>query len=117
LILSFPNKVKIGPYYFEVDWSASDVRNPKSGQKLWGFIGYEKQQILIQDNLPRDRQLCVFFHEVLHGIDDLVHTKLTEPQITRLAPAIVAFLVENKLMADFSEGVGKDEGDVESKTQ
>jgi hypothetical protein len=95
--LKIPDSVKIGPFTYTVKWHKKIVDN---GEDCWGTIKYGAGLINLERGLPEARALTVFFHECIHGLDDLAQIGLSEKQILRLAPALTAFLVDNGLLRD-----------------
>ena len=96
--MKLPEQVRIGPYTFAV--VVEEGLRGDQNQDVYGQIKYDTQAIRIQAGLTEERTLVTFFHEVLHGIDETLGTGLTEKQITRFAPQLTAFLVDNDLMRD-----------------
>lgn len=87
-----PETVKIGPYTFKVI-AHDDLKD--DGTKCWGTIKYADGNINIETGHSDEHTRVTLLHEVLHGIDHAGEIGLKEKQIRRLAPALVAFLMDN----------------------
>lgn len=55
----------------------------------------ENQLISICDGLPLGNEQDTVLHECIHALDKQFGIKLSERQVTRLAPAILAFVKDN----------------------
>ncbi len=63
--LNRPERVKIGPLWFDVVWdtaAAADIG------KRWGGLNAHHQTLFVQDDLTAERTASVFMHEVLHAL-------------------------------------------------
>ncbi len=96
--MKLPETVRIGPYDYAVQLEEKVLGD--QNQELYGHIIYGPQQIKIQSGLSAERTAAIFFHEVLHGIDELLSIGLSEKQVARLAPALLTFLRDNKLLRE-----------------
>lgn len=96
--MRIPERVKIGPYTYRVV-HVDGLRDDKDrNQELYGHIKYGEQTINIDTGITDDRKHVCFWHEVLHGLDELAGAGMKEKQVTRLAPLLWQFLVDNDLL-------------------
>lgn len=95
--MKIPEKVKIGPHWFDVD--IVEVVDVTMG--LRGKIDTLSNSIRLMRDQAQSKQEETLFHEVLHeiaaslGIHDAI---LDEESITRLAYGFYQFLVDNDLL-------------------
>lgn len=90
-----PSTVRVGPYNYRVS-RPKKLYTDDGSTKLWGQVKFDPDQhIRVWRDAPTDRAWTTLLHEALHAIDDLVSLDLTEEQVTRLAPALHAFLRDN----------------------
>lgn len=88
-----PETLRIGPYTYKV--IEHDRLKDEDGTHCWGTIKYADGIINIETGHTPERTLTTLLHEVLHGLDDMADLGLKEKQVTRLAPVLALFLVEN----------------------
>jgi len=62
---------------------------------LAGQIDHNRQCIRVKHNLAPDETRETLLHEVVHGIDDAIGTKLSERKVAALSRALYATLREN----------------------
>lgn len=70
--------------------------------KLEGNLGMcmkQEQQIYINNCQPPAEEGDTVLHEVMHAVDHVMGTKLTEKQITRMATGIFGMLQDNQEFA------------------
>jgi hypothetical protein len=92
--VTIPKEVRIGPYLLEVrivdePFPADDKRSVLSGE-----IDHNACLIRLTSSSP-DRMFATLWHEVLHGIDEMAGTDLSEDTIARLAPILAMVLIDN----------------------
>lgn len=105
--MKIPSKLKIGPYTYKIEYPYRFTERTD----IDGSIDHSQLKIFISDcnstglPLEDERVLGILIHEVLHGINynasGLIFSKdpgTEENQIEVLAHAILAFLIDNKLM-------------------
>lgn len=95
--MKIPASVKVGCYSYRVE---RPTRPLIEGSPVWGHYSNVHQRILVDESVSEDRAAVTLLHEALHAIDDLVHLDLTEEQVIRLAPALLAFLRDNDLLRE-----------------
>lgn len=91
----FPSAVKIGPYRFVVEAHPRPFASEDERHVLSGEIDHSAGVIRLYRNGNPEREYTTFWHEVLHGIDDLAGTDLGEDTVNRLAPVLAQVLMEN----------------------
>ncbi len=89
-----PTSVKIGPYTYAVRVEPGAFPNDHNDRILCGESDHNACVIRVMERDP-DQMVVTFWHEVLHAIDDLAGTELTEDVINRIAPLLVMVLREN----------------------
>jgi hypothetical protein len=104
--VEIPKQVKIGAYVYRVELVNKPLKRSKKHRReygpndeITGEIDYLNGTIKVFyiPNNPH-RGLVDFMHECLYGMSEIVQAGLTEEQVTMLAPALTAFLLENGLM-------------------
>jgi hypothetical protein len=85
--------IKIGYKTFKVIYQAK-VRYEK--KLVNGFIDTSRDKILIDSSILPSKQDQVLIHEILHGIEEVYNTKLTEKQTDVLATGIISVIKDNK---------------------
>lgn len=90
--MKLPDEVKVGPFTYRIE---RPEKVEREGRNLWGEIRYDEGVIRIQANTPEDRAVAIFWHEIIHALDDAVGTGLSEKQITRLGVMLAAFIGDN----------------------
>ena len=60
-----------------------------------GLANFNTQEIWINNSHTKQTQFLAKIHEVLHIIDNVYGTELTEKQVTILAHGIAAFIIDN----------------------
>lgn len=95
--MKLPDSVKIGPFAYPIELKEKVVG--QNGEDLWGhWHSFPRQYIEIKDGVSAERQLSIFLHEALHGIDESWEVGLKEKQIRRLGIGLTAFLRDNCLL-------------------
>lgn len=96
--MKIPDRVQVGPYIYRVDRPEgmfySDDHRPLNGD-----IDYDSGTIRIWAGIAPDRAYSVFWHEVTHALAELTDTALSEEDVSRLGPAIAAFLLDNAIVS------------------
>lgn len=95
--MRIPKKVRIGPYDYDLAYKET-LLSDNHDAVLWGHCDFERQTIYLTTNMVSQRRETAFMHEVIHAIDDLCEIGLEERQVRALAPALVSFLKENKML-------------------
>lgn len=95
--MKIPASVKVGCYSYRIE---RPTRPLNGGVPVWGHYSNVEQRILVDESASADRADVTLLHEALHAIDDLVQLDLTEEQVVRLAPALLAFLRDNHLLRE-----------------
>lgn len=98
-----PERVKIGPYHYEVQIEDTPFVADDGQSVLCGEARHNDGRIRVLRGSP-DRMFVTFWHEILHGCDDMAGTELTEDQVNRLAPVIAGVLLDNGFVE--REGLG-----------
>lgn len=92
-----PDTVNIGGFTYTVDFV--EVVNREKPERI-GQIDYVKQEIRIDESLTDEQKVSVFFHEVLHAIDQMMCIDLEEKQIVQLERGLYMVLKENDLLKE-----------------
>jgi hypothetical protein len=89
-----PDKVKIG--YKEYEIIKVDYPILVNGKECYGSIDYNTYVIKINGTFKDNHQEATFWHEVLHGIDEMHNgNKLEEPDIELLSKGLFMFFKDN----------------------
>ena len=97
--MKIPAEVKIGPYSIPIK-EVGHIDNGE-GAYLWGLTKSEDKEILLLRDVREDVKLETFWHEVVHGMDqvwgtlDLVEERYRENIVRRLGISLYQFLVDN----------------------
>jgi hypothetical protein len=91
-----PNKINIGGIDFEVELT-EDIIHSDDGARLWGQIKHDQSKIIVYSKLEEKKRWSVFFHEVLHGIEEIGNFDFGESGTDRLAHMLVDVLTRNDL--------------------
>jgi hypothetical protein len=92
--VKIPKKVKVGGLHYTVKCE-KDV----SDGRLSGLADHNDLVMLIERCAP-EQMFDTFLHESLHSISHTYHIGLTEDEVCVLAPALHAFLKDNRLLKD-----------------
>lgn len=101
--MTLPDRVKIGPYIYNVYLSPDRIAASDGNGWSVGQIDYKQLFITVVEAAPR-YMFATFIHECLHAIDDVAETGLSEKQISRLANGLAAFLIDNGYASEESDG-------------
>lgn len=71
------------------------VRGQPLEEDDMGECDDENQLISVCDGLPLGNEQDTVLHECLHALDKQFGIRLSERQVTRLAPALLAFVKDN----------------------
>lgn len=88
-----PDKVNILGQEYAIEFMKKDKKRNFIG-RCFPF----NNKIQIDENLPSDKAGEVFFHEVLHAIDENLELDIKHRSINRLAIALYQFLKENNYL-------------------
>ena len=97
--MRIPRKIKIGHHVVKVKFLKECV--DEKGKPADGMASPEKNEILIQKGLQKNRRAEVFLHEALHIISGIYDVGLSERQVVLLANFIISLIKTNKL--DFTK--------------
>ena len=97
--MKIPNKVNIGGIIYDVTVEKFQ-HNSLTEDKLWGNIDHGKCKIYLNDNIDKQVLDQVFFHEVLHGIENEYQIKIRDADIDRISHGLTQFLKDNNLLKD-----------------
>lgn len=94
-----PNYVRIGCYDYNVEIVHQNI--VVGPEVLVGRIDYNNHVIQISSE-DKSEQLMhqIFWHEVMHGIDNFHNIGLTEEQIDLLATGLYGFVKTNGIKGD-----------------
>ena len=89
-------EIQVGPYTYSILYEEPHDRGSV------GETDCDQQIIRVSPLLPKDRARVTLWHEVLHGLMDLINCPLTHEQeedlVDRLAPAVVLLLDRNPVL-------------------
>lgn len=94
MIIDLPDSVAIGPFRYRVQVEPEPFPDDRKASVLCGEADHNKGLIRVLQATP-DRMFVTYWHEVLHGIDDVAGTELSEDQVNRLAPLLASVLLDN----------------------
>lgn len=94
--MKIPKKVKVGALHYAVkcERAVSDGSRTLAGQ-----ADHDNLTIRLERCAPEQME-DTFFHESLHCMSSVFHVGLTEEQTCVLAPALHAFLKDNRLLRE-----------------
>lgn len=92
MITEIPERVKVGPYWYDVEMVNRILHH--DGERS-GEVDHEEQRISIVGNQAPSGRWAIFWHEVLHAVDEVANTALKEDAVTRLAEILSAVLLDN----------------------
>lgn len=96
-----PQTIKIAGIGYEV----KEVENLEDQFNLLGQILYTRGIIQLEKNLPPDRKVQVFVHEVLHGIFfEAGYEEQDEEMIDRVAKVLYQVLKDNNIVFERGDG-------------
>jgi len=91
--MRIPKTVKIGGYTYKVI-----IRVIDKHEKAIGRGDNNMLEILIEKNIPNQKQEEVFIHEVLHAIDYVYNSlALKEGEVERLSEGLYQVFKDNKI--------------------
>ena len=90
-----PHKIKLGGY--EIKCHSKKKLLGANGEELWGEYDKEKNTVWLQAGMPKQRKKEVFFHELLHAIDDIYALRLGERKVGLLAVTIIDLIKTNHI--------------------
>ena len=89
-----PDKVKIG--YKEYEIKKVDYPILVDGKECYGSIEYNQYVIKINNNFKDTHQEATFWHEILHGIDEMyANNQLEEKDVELLSKGLFMFFKDN----------------------
>lgn len=91
-----PEAVIIGPYRYRVQIEESSFLDEAGTAMICGQVKHDQCLIRIKRADPMV-MLVTLWHEVIHAIDALVDGDMSEEEVERFAPALVAFLQRNPI--------------------
>jgi len=83
--------IKIGHINYEIK-VVKELK--KDGEKLHGYIDYNKEELLICDKFKKKFSETMM-HETVHGISNFLGINLKESQVISLANCLVLLFQEN----------------------
>lgn len=92
--MKIPDKVKIG---FK-DYTVNRIDGPVISDNCvcYGDVTYDTGIIRLQDTgLSEDMKQCVFIHECIHAIDDMLKINLSEEQVKELSKGLYSLVKDN----------------------
>jgi len=94
--MKLPKEIKIGPYTYKVV-KKKDIPPPfdDSNTRRIGQITYSKELIEVVEDLSGTLKETNIWHEVMHGIDNLLQMGLSEKNVDDLSNVIVQVLKDN----------------------
>jgi len=90
--MKIPNKVKIGGVTYDVIITKNV---DKSDKNIDGLIIYDKQEIIIEEGLPKEYGEQIFLHEILHRIFEFLDLDNNEEIIRPLSTALYMVIKDN----------------------
>lgn len=91
--LDLPDVIHVGPYRYAVEIEPAAFVG-EDHTTLCGSCSHNDGRIRIMRCHPH-RMFVTFWHEVLHAINDVAATQLSEDTVERLAPVLVGVLIDN----------------------
>jgi len=92
-----PDKVKIGPFDYDVKWFSREEEN-RNGR--YGYTDSNEFEIGVSDRLPAKKKADTFMHEIIHALADIMHLddKIGEEEIaSKFGVALTTFARDNPL--------------------
>lgn len=89
-----PKAVKVGGYHAVIEYK-KDLRHSENNNPAWGYANLDMSILQIEEAQPPRRMTETFLHEVLHLVDHDRSIGLTEEQVCKLAPGLLALIVDN----------------------
>lgn len=103
--LKIPNEIKIGGIKYQIKEVEPDSHELVNGTTI-GHIYFDKQLIVLANNLPEDRKLETTIHEIIHAVllamgihtndEVLWNEKFINAFTSYLHPVIEQICIENK---------------------
>lgn len=94
MTIRLPDTVRVGPHIYEVAVETEPFVSDDQRTILCGEANHDAGRIRVLRSLPT-RMFVTFWHEVLHAVDDMAGTELSEDQVNRLAPILAGVLMDN----------------------
>ncbi len=100
--MKIPEKVKIGPYTYEVVLDSNKLRD----DDCFASCDCRHLKIFLDPDRPRARLEKSFFHELIHAVEDIVSNghedfgALKEGQVMWLSDLLYMVLKDNGMLAE-----------------
>jgi len=91
--------IKIGPILYKVKLVGNLV-DDEDGTSLDGHIKHSSCIILLRKDLPEQRIKQVLWHELLHGIMEMMGIDQSEQSVEALSSGIMLLLQDNPWLAE-----------------
>jgi hypothetical protein len=95
--MRIPDKIQVGPCIYEVQLFDEPFLSDDRTTVLEGQHNPHDQLIKLWVRHP-DAMYVTLWHEILHAIDQMAGTELSEETIHRLAPILVSVLLDNGIV-------------------
>jgi hypothetical protein len=92
--ITLPETVKVGPLRYQVNVEDDAFPDDTKTGMLCGQANHNDGVIRIMRGAPH-RMFSTLWHEILHAVDDVAGTELTEDEVNRLAPVLASVLIDN----------------------
>lgn len=94
----FPKDINILGVPFDI-YQYEKAVDDETGQDIYGFCAFDNSTILISDNCRSEGvKKEIFFHEVLHALDVVAGTGLSEFQVRTLGYLLRNLFINEKVM-------------------
>jgi len=93
--MKIPKKVKLCGADFQIVFKRKLIDS--DGNSLLGLCDVNNCVIFLQTGMESQKRFEVFFHEVLHAIDENMCFGLGEKKVNNLAIEIIRFIKDNKI--------------------
>ncbi|KNY24985.1 hypothetical protein [Pseudobacteroides cellulosolvens] len=87
------NKVKIGYKDYDINLVDRDIY--VDGKECYGQINYDNEYININNKFNDNQKKATFIHEIVHGIDEMWGSDMTEKQVELFSNGLYKFLLDN----------------------
>ncbi|KNY26341.1 hypothetical protein [Pseudobacteroides cellulosolvens] len=91
--MKITNEVKIGYKNYTINMVNHDIY--VDGKECYGQINYDNEYINIADKFNDNQKKATFIHEIVHGIDEMYGSDLTEKQVELFSNGLYMFLLDN----------------------
>jgi hypothetical protein len=91
---AMPKSVRVGPYTYEVSVELDAFLNDDKSGALCGEANHNDCRIRVMARNP-DQMFVTLWHEILHAIDQMAETDLSEETVSRVAPILAMVLIDN----------------------